>query len=367
MIRISDLVKSYRGTNGTVLAVGGISLRIEEGQFVSLLGPSGCGKTSILRCIAGLEKPDEGEIEIDGRVLFSHRHNIEVPPNRRNLGMVFQSYAIWPHMTVFENTAFPLRVMKRAPKETQIRERVTRTLAIIGLEEMAERNATQLSGGQQQRLALARALVTEPQVLLLDEPLSNLDARLRDQMRSELRKLQRRLGVTTVYVTHDQTEALAMSTTVVVMNKGQIVQEGTPRDIYSNPINRFVAEFIGAANFIGGVWTALGPHNGVIETEFGSLKGHTAEAIVDGTDAILAVRPEDITIHIHALSPHAFIPARVRSVTYLGEQNEVELEVGSTVLRVRQHPRFELSEGTRVHIEFNAGAGVAIPVKTLAG
>ena len=230
--------------------------RCPEGKLFTLLGPSGCGKTTTLRSIAGLEKPTAGEIEVGGRLVYSSAKGIFVAPNKRNFGMVFQSYAIWPHMNVFQNVAFPLEV-RRLPKK-EIRERVMRVLHAVALDELVDRDATKLSGGQQQRLALARALVMEPQLLLLDEPLSNLDAKLRDRMRSELKRLQRDLSLTTVYVTHDQSEALALSHEIAVMNEGRVVQVGTPRQIYEQPADKFVADFVGTTNFIGGTVTALG-------------------------------------------------------------------------------------------------------------
>src|SRR5205823_12558032 len=216
---------------------------VPEGKFYTLLGPSGCGKTTTLRCLAGLESPDSGEIEIAGQVVYSSRTGALVRPDHRPIGMVFQNYAIWPHMNVFENVAFPLRVSERPPSRDETRRMVTEALALVGLEGLEDRPAPQLSGGQQQRLALARALVRKPKLLLLDEPLSNLDAKLRQRMRIELRELQRRLRITTIYVTHDQAEALFLSHRVAVMQNGRIAQEGRPRDLYASPSSGFVADF----------------------------------------------------------------------------------------------------------------------------
>src|SRR5262249_40025715 len=223
----------------------------------TLLGPAGCGKTPPLRSIAGLERPVAGEIAVNGRIVFSSSKNIFVALNKRNFGMVFQSYAIWPHMTVFENAAFPLEV-RRLPNG-EIKKRVARVLEVVALAEFAEREATQLSGGQQQRLALARAIVMEPELLLLDEPLSNLDAKLRERMRFELKRIQRDLGITTLYVTHDQAEPLALSHEIAVMNEGRVVQIASPRAIYEKPATKFVAEFIGTSNFIDAI--VLGADN----------------------------------------------------------------------------------------------------------
>jgi iron(III) transport system ATP-binding protein len=241
LLSVTDLVKTYPGArqekHKRVLAVDHISLEVDEGELFTLLGPSGCGKTTTLRSSAGLEMPDKGTITVAGRVLFSSEKRVRVPANDRGLGMVFQSYAIWPHMNVFENVAFPLQVLPRSkrPGRSQVRERVERVLAVVKLDHLAARDATALSGGQQQRLALARALVMEPALLLLDEPLSNLDAKLREDMRFELKRLQRELGLTCVYVTHDQTEALAMSNQVAVMRDGKVEQVGRPRGRASSP------------------------------------------------------------------------------------------------------------------------------------
>lgn len=256
-LAIHDLRKDYhrsarRRGEGDKPALDGVSLEIEDGAFFTLLGPSGCGKTTLLRCIAGLEVPDSGEIRLGDRVLFSSDGGINVPPNRRDLGMVFQSYAIWPHMDVSENVAYPLTVRgrRRVYSRAEIERRVADLLDVIQIAHLARRKATMLSGGQQQRLAMARALVMEPPVLLLDEPLSNLDTRLREDLRVELTRIQERLGVTSIYVTHDQAEALAMSSSLAVMRDGVIEQRGTPEELYDYPRTRFVASFLGAANLV---------------------------------------------------------------------------------------------------------------------
>src|SRR5258708_36274304 len=249
VLSVKSLYTEYASEHGQIVkAAQDVSFEVPEGKLFTLLGPSGCGKTTTLRSIAGLERPTSGEIEVGGRVVYSSARNIFVAPNRRNFGMVFQSYAIWPHMNVFQNVAFPLEVRKLKKKE--IRERVMRVLTAVQLDHLVDREATKLSGGQQQRLALARALVMDPQLLLLDEPLSNLDAKLRDAMRTELKRLQRELNLTTVYVTHDQTEALALSHEIAVMSDGFIKQVGTPRQIYETPNSQFVADFVRTTNFI---------------------------------------------------------------------------------------------------------------------
>ncbi|HWB48465.1 MAG TPA: ABC transporter ATP-binding protein [Stellaceae bacterium] len=245
-IEIADLVVRY----GDVVAVGGVSLTVAQGEHVTLLGPSGCGKTTTLRAIAGLEEPSGGTIRIDGTAVYSAAERRNVPAEKRGVSMVFQSYAVWPHMSVFDNVAYGLRVRKLPRPE--IARAVERALDLVQMRNFADRSAALLSGGQQQRVALARAIAFSPNVLLFDEPLSNLDAKLRAEMRVELRELQRRLGVTSVYVTHDQEEALAISDRVVVMNVGGIEQIGSPEDIYNRPRTRFVADFVGSANLIAG-------------------------------------------------------------------------------------------------------------------
>src|ERR1700726_1549500 len=245
-IEVEDLIVRYGGAT----AVGGVGFSVQPGEQLTLLGPSGCGKTTTLRAIAGLERPSAGAIRIGGATVYSSAERIDVPAEKRGLSMVFQSYAIWPHMTVFENVAYGLRVRRAGAAE--IAEKVHHALDMVQMRSFASRRAAQLSGGQQQRVALARAFVFSPSVLLFDEPLSNLDAKLRADMRLELRELQHRLGITSVYVTHDLEEALAMSDRIVVMRNGLIEQIGTPGEIYNLPRNAFVADFVGSANLIRG-------------------------------------------------------------------------------------------------------------------
>ncbi len=259
------VVRGLRKRYGNATAVDGVTFTVRRGELVTLLGPSGCGKTTTLRCIAGIEAVDEGEISIDGAVVSSADQGIFLPPEKRHLGMVFQSYALWPHMTVWTNVAYPLQVRRFGRRE--IEERVQQALEMVGLTEHAQKNATLLSGGQQQRVALARALVYSPKVLLLDEPLSNLDAQLRESMRTEIRSLQQRVGVTAIYVTHDQAEAMAISDRVIVMNGGHIEQVGRPLDVYAQPVNRFVASFLAAANFLEGTIGSCDPSSGLASVE----------------------------------------------------------------------------------------------------
>lgn len=252
MINIKGIRKRFPGEQ--VPALDGVDLEIKSNEFFTLLGPSGCGKSTLLRCIAGLETADEGKIEISGRTVFSSAERIVVPPNRRNIGMVFQSYAIWPHMTVYGNVAFPLEV-RRKPN---IKPTVMKAIEMVGLAGLDQRYAGKLSGGQQQRVALARAIVADPDVLLLDEPLSNLDAGLREQMRAELLRLQRELNVTTVFVTHDQTEALSMSDRIAVMSRGHLMEIASPETLYKNPTSIFAAHFLGGANIFKATATPVG-------------------------------------------------------------------------------------------------------------
>ncbi|HEY7539501.1 MAG TPA: ABC transporter ATP-binding protein [Methylomirabilota bacterium] len=328
-VRATDLVKTF----GTVIAVDGLSFEARAGEFLTLLGPSGCGKTTTLRLIAGLERPDRGEILVGDRAISSTTSGLFVPPERRGMGMVFQSYAIWPHMTVFENVAFPLRELRVPRAET--RERVMAMLATVGLGELHARPAPMLSGGQQQRVALARALVSNPQVLLLDEPLSNLDARLREEMRFELREMQAKLGITSIFVTHDQAEAMTLSDRIVVMNAGRIEQEGSPEDVYQRPSTRFVMDFLGRANHL--------PAR-IAKGEDGSLVAEVEESggcsmpvaggggsWSVGQEVLLAFRPE--AVEAQAAERDGVWVGLVRSSVYVSGHVEYVVEIGKFPVR----------------------------------
>ncbi len=364
MLAVKALFTEYAtDAGGPVKAAQDVSFEVPRGKLFTLLGPSGCGKTTTLRSIAGLEKPISGEIAIDGRVVYSSSKGIFVAPNKRNFGMVFQSYAIWPHMNVFQNVAFPLQV-RRLPKKV-IREKVMRMLSAVALDELVDRDATKLSGGQQQRLALARALVMEPQLLLLDEPLSNLDAKLRDRMRSELKRLQRDLNLTTVYVTHDQTEALALSHEIAVMNEGRVVQVGTPRQIYEQPTDQFVADFVGTTNFIGGTVTALGDGRCVVSSALGELKAHASEGVSKSASVVVSVRPEDVELsegEPGLADDENVCKGTVSGKEFLGDYLDFHVTVGDVVLLAKAHPSLRTPTGDPIYLRMKAEKCVAIPV-----
>jgi iron(III) transport system ATP-binding protein len=350
---VESLGKTYSTDRGGVKAVQGISFTVEDGRFYTLLGPSGCGKTTTLRCVAGLERPDSGTIRIGESVVSGNGHFVQT--HDRDIGMVFQSYAIWPHMSVFENTAFPLESMKKRPSKSEIRRAVEEALALVGLEGLESRPAPQLSGGQQQRLALARALVRKPKLLLLDEPLSNLDAKLRERMRIELRSLQRRLGITTVYVTHDQGEALFLSHRVAVMQDGQIVQEGSPRQIYRDPASGFAADFVGSATFVAGTVVEGGIH------AFGGLlRCSLPPDLKVGDPGLLVIRPENVLVHGAQTDVANGFPGKLEIAAFLGDHLDCIISIADQLVRARAHPSSRLQRGQDVWVEFPLDQCVAI-------
>jgi iron(III) transport system ATP-binding protein len=368
MLRVDNLVKTFDTSRGEkrrrVHAVDDVSFEVEEGELFTLLGPSGCGKTTTLRSIAGLETPDSGEIAVGDRVLYSSDRNLRVPANERGLGMVFQSYAIWPHMNVFKNVAFPLEVLprRRRPAKKVIRERVERTLSVVQLDHLASRQATDLSGGQQQRLALARALVMEPPLMLMDEPLSNLDAKLREDMRFELKRLQRELGITGVYVTHDQVEALAMSNRVAVMREGKLEQVGSPREVYERPKSHFVADFIGTSNFLDGSVEARDGGAYTVRTADGLLRVPSDDEFKIGDAVVVAARPEHIEIQPGANGGRANCwKGRVEARAFLGEVVDHVVSVGSREIRARSNSKVSIPPPTEVTVSFHEEAFSLIP------
>jgi iron(III) transport system ATP-binding protein len=365
VLSVKGLYTEYPNDRGqTVKAAQDVAFEVPEGKLFTLLGPSGCGKTTTLRSIAGLERPVAGEINIGGHAVYSSSNNVFIAPNKRNFGMVFQSYAIWPHMNVFQNAAFPLEVRADRPSEKVIRDKVMRVLAAVGLEELAGRDATRLSGGQQQRLALARAIAMEPKLLLLDEPLSNLDAKLREKMRFELKRLQSEFKLTTVYVTHDQSEALALSHQIAVMNEGHIVQIGSPRDIYERPRDPFVADFVGTSNFIDA--TVRGPLDVAagyrVSSALGELDVRSVDTLAAGDKAVIAIRPEDVALHdAPPADGRNACQGKVEAQVFLGECMDFQVRVGETLLLARAHPSLRTPVGGTLHVTMNPEKCVAIP------
>ncbi len=340
MIRIDNLSVTYRSRGAVHQAVRGVSLDIPAGCFYTLLGPSGCGKTTTLRAVAGLERPDAGRIVVGSSLVCDPAAGTFVEPHDRNIGMVFQSYAIWPHMTVFDNVAFPLRHLRPRPKADEIRKRVRAALALVKLDGLEQRPAPFLSGGQQQRLALARALVFEPQVLLLDEPLSNLDAKLREEMRGEITDLVKRLHITTLFVTHEQIEALTMSDRIGLMRDGVIVQEGTPTQIYNAPRTRFAAEFVGKMNLVPGRIAALEAGGCRVETPAGVLRVRDCNVAAPGREVLLVLRPENLRLaKSSAASVDNVVQAIVERVIFLGNILECVVAAGECRLRLQLHAR----------------------------
>lgn len=363
MLSVRTLRKTFKGREGQagVSAVNGVSFDVKEGDFFTLLGPSGCGKSTILQSIAGLETPDDGEIEIDGEIVFSGMTRKSVPANRRNIGMIFQSYAIWPHMTVFENVAFPLVYGRNRLRGDDVRRRVMEVLELVKLAEFADRPAPNLSGGQQQRVALARALVHRPKLLLLDEPLSNLDAKLREDMRVELRQVIGILNTTTVFVTHDQVEAMAMSDQIALLRSGNVVQQGAPRDVYLRPKSVFAADFMGRSNLIAG--KATGAKDGrfaVVDTEMGKVSVSVQDAIEPGAPVFIVVRPHSIKVASEEDRDKSF-PAKISRLNYLGDGIEAEVTMGSAGLRVVLDPYLQFNEGDTIGLTFPPDHCVVIP------
>lgn len=352
MLKVKNLTKLYATDRETVPAVRNCSFEVEQGEFYTLLGPSGCGKSTILRCIAGLEKPNGGEIWIDGAHVLNRAHNVDVPPNHRHVGLVFQSYAIWPHMTVFGNVAFPITHGYHALPKRQVRDRVMEVLRLVRLEDLADRPAMLLSGGQQQRVALARALVHQPKLLLLDEPLSNLDAKLREEMRHDLKDLMSQLRLTTLYVTHDQLEALSMSDRVAIINNGDIIEEGTPEEIYNHPKDLFTAQFVGRVNILEGRFISQDCNGdmGIVRTSLGELKCPLPDRALPGDEIVVTIRPENLRISSvpdRAGCPNA-LEGQLERTTFLGGFWESYVNVQGHLLKAVSRESSDLGAGSRV-------------------
>jgi len=351
-ITIKGLNKNYFSDGKTIRALADVDLTIPSKQIFTLLGPSGCGKTTLLRCIVGLETPDSGEITIGGETVWSTEKGIFVPPEKRGLNMVFQTYAIWPHMNVFDNVAYPLQARKE-PRES-IREKVKKTLAFVQLDGFENRPATKLSGGQQQRVALARALVAEPTVILFDEPLSNLDAKLREETRKELRDFLTELKITAVYVTHDRVEALALSDVIAVMKEGRIVETGEPRKIYFNSDHQFVADFIGRANLIQGTVKTVVEAHAVVDTDIGPITCAGSHDTMAGKTVSVCIRPEFISVVEKDTGDESNVfRGTIDSLVFIGEAYEGEITVGETRLFTRMEPKLSIRKGDSITLFFD--------------
>jgi ABC-type sugar transport system ATPase subunit len=346
-IEIQNLFKRFKN----VVAVNHIQLEVNKGEMLTLLGPSGCGKTTTLRCIAGLEVPEEGDIIIDGKSMLSQGF---VHPSKRGIGMVFQNYAVWPHMKVFNNIVYGLKLQKISRQ--RIREKANQILGLVGLDGLEDRYPAQLSGGQQQRVALARALVRNPKVLLLDEPLSNLDAKLREELRFEIKSLVKRMGITSVYVTHDQAEAMVISDRIAVMDSGNVVQIGTAQEIYKKPANKFVADFIGTMNFMTGEVVQITPDSDAVyvRTEFSEkmrCKTSDSSAIKPGEKVYAAIRPEDVEVFTDPPQTREnLVKGIVAHKAYLGNLLYFFVSVNNTMIRVQAPHHLQQKEGQELYL-----------------
>ena len=355
-LEVHGLIKWF----GNDRAVDDVSFAVPKGHFVTLLGPSGCGKTTTLMSIAGLHRIDAGRISVGGSVYTAPADGVFVAPEKRDIGMVFQSYAIWPHMTVAQNVAYPLEV--RGIARDEIDSRVADVLRLVGLSEMAGKLATQLSGGQQQRAALARAIVSRPRLLLFDEPLSNLDAKLREQMRVEMKRIQHEVGITSVYVTHDQAEALVMSDEIIVMSKGRIEQRGGPHEIYARPVNAYVSNFIGVANLLKArIVKVSAPGRGEAEIvgTAARLACRIGDGLAEGADAILSVRPENVQTR-HENGGGRCLEGEVRQTIFLGNCVDCRVRWGEFEWKVLAHPRADLRPGQKIWLHVDPEHTLAV-------
>lgn len=368
MVRIGALEKYFGEGAERVHVLKGVTLEIPEGSLYTFLGPSGCGKTTTLRCVAGLERPDSGHIDIDDKTVYRAPGGAYVPPNHRPIGMVFQSYAIWPHMTVAQNVGYPLSIHRRPRAE--IRSRVKDVLKIVGLDGLEDRPAPKLSGGQQQRVAFARALINEPKVMLLDEPLSNLDAKLREQMRFEIKALQRRVGITTIYVTHDQSEALAISDQIAVMHGGRLIEVGQPHQLYSRPKRKFTATFLGLTNLIEGKVAAVGQNSELshLETSLGNMTFFPAVPLEQGARAAISIRPENVAVHKQRPdSAENVVEGTVHDAVFMGEAYHCQVAVGDQLIRVHSHPMNAVPLGEKVYLVLDPKSCNGLPAEDTEG
>ncbi|MCP5514884.1 MAG: ABC transporter ATP-binding protein [Spirochaetales bacterium] len=340
-LRLKNIYKSY----GKTAVINGLSLDVKDGELVTLLGPSGCGKTTTLRCVTGFLNPEKGDIYI------GEKNITEIPPEKRGIGLVFQNYALWPHMTIFENLAFGLRLRKM--KDNVIQKKVMEGLSIVKLEDFGDRYPRQLSGGQQQRVALARAIVLEPDILLLDEPLSNLDALLREQMRFEIGQIHKNFKITTIYVTHDQTEAMVISDRIVILNKGIIMQQGSPTEVYSKPENKFVAGFMGTTNFIPGEISETKGSRLLMTTEGGRKLLCSGPEAEKGKKCEAAVRPENILFCPSGETGENIFPALVTRASYTGDMIDYEIEFDGIRLRARGSVKERAEAGDKINIKID--------------
>jgi iron(III) transport system ATP-binding protein len=369
MISVAGLTKTFQSKSEAVRAVNDVSFEVAAGEMVTLLGPSGCGKTTTLRLVAGLEKPDKGRIAVSGRTVVDPAAGLFVPPHRRNLGMVFQSYAVWPHMTVIENVAYALE--GRGIPRAEMKRLAMDALTTVQLAHLADRPAPRLSGGQQQRVAIARAIVGKPQALLFDEPLSNLDAKLRGEMRAELSRLQRQIGLSSIYVTHDQAEALAISDWIVVMKDGRVVERGRPTQIYRYPQHIFTAQFIGNTNLLAGSVESIEPATGqlAVGTVCGRLIGIDPQKTLRPGDKVrMSIRPEDLLLDGPAAGGNPAmngtvnqLPARVEFTLFTGATVEAEVRCGETKIFCLFGRDADVTPGAPVTLRFAPETCVVLP------
>ena len=362
MIAVEDLYKSYAAAAQAVAAVAGISFEIKAGEMATLLGPSGCGKTTTLRCLAGLERPEGGRIVIGGRTMADAAGGVFLAPQSRDLGMVFQSYAIWPHMNVLENVAYALE--GRGIPKAERKKRAMGALALVKLADLAERPAPRLSGGQQQRVAIARAIVTRPQALLFDEPLSNLDAKLRIEMRNELRRIQRDSGLTAVYVTHDQAEALAISDQIIVMREGRIVERGRPVDIYRRPRHVFTAQFLGATNLVPGTIASVDAAAGrlAVATALGQIIGIDPTGLLQaGAKVMVSIRPEDVSTEAALSDAANSFEGKLAFAVFVGAAVEAEVRCGDIAIACLLDRDADLTAGRSVTLRAKPEDALVLP------